>query len=76
MNYAEEVLELKDEIEGLRSALLMKYVVLDEFGQVTAMTATRWTAERLIEGIKAHDSPTSRLGSWSIEPCLRPGNRE
>lgn len=46
----------------------MKYVVLDESGQVTAMTATRWTAERLIEGIRAHDSPTSRLGSWSIEP--------
>jgi hypothetical protein len=46
----------------------MRYAVLDEFGQVIAMTLTRWTAERLIDGIKRDPSLTAKLGSWSIEP--------
>lgn len=52
----------------------MLYAVLDESGQRIATTATRWTAERLIEGIKAHDSPTSKLGSWSIKSLDAPVN--
>lgn len=52
----------------MMSAIIpMRYAVLDESGQRIAATATRWTAERLIDGIKTHDSPTSKLGSWSIE---------
>lgn len=52
----------------MNAIIPMKYAVLDESRQVIATTATRWTAERLIEGIKAHDSPTSEIGSWSIGP--------
>jgi hypothetical protein len=45
-----------------------RYYVLDEHRQIIALTQTRWTAGKLIEGIKADvDSPTSRLGSWSVE---------
>lgn len=46
----------------------LPYAVWNESGQIVARTKTRWVAERLIEGIRATDSLTSKLGSWSITP--------
>lgn len=42
------------------------YAVVDESGQVIAATATRWTADRLIEGIKAYGDATSLIGKWHV----------
>jgi hypothetical protein len=43
-----------------------RYRVIDEHAQIIAVTRTKWTAEKLIEGIKADGGLTSKLGSWSI----------
>jgi len=46
----------------------MRYEVVDESDQVIALTLTKWTAERLLDGIRACGSPTSKLGTFSIRP--------